>query len=273
MIDTHCHLNFHAFENREEDIVKRAEGAGVHVFIIPGTDVASSAKAVELAHTFPNAYAAVGIHPHHLFESHEYDKNLQEIEKLLNDPRVVAVGEVGMDRHEYKATKYDEYAVEDTFITRQSELLAAQIRMAQRAGKSIIFHNRESKTEFLAVISREFQSSMRGRAVFHCCEPDEELLDFATAHDFYIGVDGDVTFDKAKQDFIKTVPIEMLVLETDAPFLTPEPIRSSAKKRPQNEPAHLQFVAQKVAELKELDLKEVEEQTDKNARTLFALPE
>ncbi len=276
MIDTHCHLQFGAFEGRVDDVIRSARTAGVDTFIVPGTDIDTSRAAIAIAAEHPSVFAAVGIHPHHVFEADPavLAQHLRDLEDLLRShPEVVAVGEVGMDRHYYQMTKYREYAIDDSFIERQKNALRVQISLALTYDKSLILHNREAKNDFLSVLKKSWDGRLAGRTVLHCCEPDPEFIHFADSHDCYIGVDGDVTFDAAKQEFIRSVPIGRLVLETDSPFLTPEPVRSSARKRPKNEPAYLPYIAEHVATLKAMSMQDVIRHTTANAVRLFRLPE
>jgi TatD DNase family protein len=179
----------------------------------------------------------------------------------------VAVGEIGMDRHEYTQTKYENYAVDEDFIELQRGLLEGQIDLAIKYGKSVIFHNREAKKDVLHIVQKKWSDTLRGHAVFHCCEPDPELLEFAKKHEMYLGVDGDVTYFKEKAEFIKTVPLDMLVLETDAPFLLPEPYRT--QKLFPNEPKHIKYIAEYIAKLKGITVEELVFHTTKNAFKLF----
>lgn len=290
MFDTHCHLNFKAFKKTLPDVIARAHESGITNIVIPGTDVKTSKKAVEIAQQHEHIYAAVGIHPHHVmkyFNRHpegvkrlkdpEYNQeilraaqdDINEIEKLISHPKVVAVGEIGIDRHEYGETVYQEYAVNDEFIILQRELLKNQIDLAKKYKKSLIFHNREAKQDILAILKEKWDTSFENRTVFHCCEPDEELLDFAQKHKMFIGVDGDITYYPEKQEFIKKVPLGMLVLETDSPFLLPEPLKTE-KKYP-NEPKNIAFFIELIATLKKTDVEYITMKTTENARTLFSL--
>lgn len=276
MFDTHCHLNFKRFKNNVGEVVLRAREAGITEIVIPGTDIKTSARAVELARAH-HLFAAVGIHPHHLFElaaagrAGEVSGILQELGTLLEDPCVLAVGEVGIDRHEYIPTKYPSYAVSEEFVTLQKTVLAEEMKLAARAGKSLLLHNREAKKDLLDVLSHNWDAKLAGRTVFHGCEPDPDLLAFAAEHRIFIGVDGDVTYDHAKQEFVKRIPPDYLVLETDAPYLLPEPLRTE-KKYP-NEPAYLTRTAAYIARLTGTSTEELGVRTTRNARRLFGLPE
>lgn len=274
-IDTHCHLNFSRFKKTLKKEIEDAHHANVDVIVIPGTDVQSSRKAVAIADQFPQVYAAVGIHPHHAyaigFNTYQdvIHDLMQELTGLITQKNVVAIGEVGLDTHVYENTKYEAYAITPEFITIQAELLKKQIHLAKRYQKSLILHNRETKQVMLELLTNEWDPFFEGRSVFHCCEPEMELLTFAQSHKMYIGVDGDVTYDSAKAEFISHVPLEMLVLETDSPFLLPEPLKS--QKQYPNGPRNIPLIAEKVAEIKKTTTQEVMKITSANAIALFQL--
>ena len=194
---------------------------------------------------------------------------LKDIETLLTHPKVVAVGEVGLDKHYYQETKYADYTISQEFIDLQKKLLTAQIQLAIQYKKSLILHNREAKKEFLAVITENWSESLAFKAVFHCGEADQDLLSFAKEHHIFIGVDGDVTYDVKKQEFVKTIPLKLLVLETDSPYLLPEPLRS--KKMFPNEPKNIPLIAQCISEITNTSIKRLIEVTTENAKRLFQL--
>ena len=276
--DTHCHLNFEAFDKTVDDVIERAKKVGVDHILIPGTDVPTSKKAVQIAEKHKGIYAAVGIHPHHVFEIYSKVKaqsqnflapvgihsDLNQIEQLLSHPKVVAIGEVGIDRHIYQKTKYPDYKIGEEFVKLQKEVLKKQIDLVVKYDKSLILHNREAKADMFDVLNKTWNKKLEGRSVFHCCEPDHELLEFAKDHKMFIGVDGDITYYKEKQQFIKLVPLEMLVLETDSPYLSP------FKKFP-NEPKNIPLIAEFVAKLKGISVDEVAEITTENAQILFKI--
>jgi TatD DNase family protein len=280
--DTHCHLNFEAFDETVDDVIKRANKVEVNYVLIPGTDVPTSKKAVQIAEKHERIYAAVGIHPHHIYQflmesgsSDESEKNsfssdLKKIEILLGNPKVVAIGEVGIDRHIYQKTKYPDYKIGEEFVKLQKEVLKKQIDLVVKYDKSLILHNREAKVDMFDVLNKTWNKKLEGRSVFHCCEPDHELLEFAKDHKMFIGVDGDITYYKAKQEFIKTVPLDILVLETDSPFLNPEPNRSK-EGGTKNEPGNIPLIAEFIANLKNISVEELSEQTTENAKKLFKI--
>jgi len=299
MFDTHCHLNFKAFNPPSSrhmsglrrdfasssersrslkktlpDVIARARKAGVIEIVVPGTDVKTSKRGVEVAEKIDGVYAAVGIHPHHAHKLITNDElritnELEEIEQLLSHPKVVAVGEVGLDNHTYDNTVYKDYQVDSRFLELQKELFQKQIELAIRYKKSLILHNREAKDDFLQILWEKWVTRLEDKTVFHCCEPDETLLAFAKENKIFIGVDGDVTYSKEKQEFIKKVPVEMLVLETDSPFLLPEPLRSQ-KKYP-NEPANISIIYKFISQLCAVNIEDLQKTTTDNAHRLFSL--
>lgn len=281
MFDTHCHLQFSAFEGKVDEVIKEARDSGVEKIVVPGTDIETSQKAIEIAGRSDDVYAAAGIHPHHVYqiknlpraeskgEKLTIEKELGRIESLLKKNRVVAVGEIGLDRHTYQKTRYENYAVDEDLMTTQKEFFIGQLRLAKKYKKSVIIHNREAKEDTLAVLNQEWGHYLSGRTVFHCCEPDQDLLDFAQEHHVFIGVDGDVTYRKDKQEFVKKIPLDLLVLETDSPFLIPEPLRS--QKVFPNKPANLVFVKDIIASLVRQPTDTVEAITNLNSQKLFQI--
>jgi TatD DNase family protein len=280
MFDTHCHLNFKAFETTLDETIQKAFLSGIKCIVIPGTDIPTSQRAIEITSQYEGIYAAVGIHPHHVMELEnqklsmsEYEEHIDQliktIEGLLENSKVVAVGEIGMDRHVYSLTKYDQYEISDTFIELQKRVFTKQIALAAQYKKSLVIHNREAKQDVLTLLDKSWDDALRNKAVFHCCEADEELLEYAIQKDIFIGVDGDITYSKKKQRFIEKVPLEKLVVETDSPYLTPEPIRL-IQKFP-NTPSNLTLVIEKIAGIKKIDMQEVSKRTTENGESLFGI--
>ncbi|MDD3531855.1 MAG: TatD family hydrolase [Candidatus Shapirobacteria bacterium] len=264
LFDTHCHLNFDAFADQEEKVITQAQKNNVGYFLVPGANLESSQKATLLAKKYPNVWAAIGIHPHHAQDGVDFKK----LENLIKNPQVTAIGEIGLDYHQYRKTKHKNYQIDNQFKKDQKNLFVKQLKLAQKYQKPIIFHNREAKADMLAIIEKNWHKGFENHAVFHCCEPDEELLTFAQKHQIFIGVDGDVTYWNKKARFIKEVPLERLVLETDSPYLTPEPTK---KEQPfPNEPQNLKIIAEFVAKTKNLPLATIAKQTTVNAKQLFS---
>lgn len=280
-IDTHCHLNFKAFTGGEHTIIQKAHDACVHTMIVPGTDVPTSNHAVHIAQNEAGVYALVGIHPHHATSYlaqedpiHTYTEDLLVIESLLTKQCVVGVGEIGLDRHTYVASKYGPArAVDERLFALQMELFKRQLSLAHTYQKPVAIHNREATRDIVHTMTEMIVNhvGLPHIGVFHCCEADPDMAGLAQRMGWYIGVDGDVTYDQKKQMFIRSLPLEMLVLETDAPYLVPEPLRSQ-KKYP-NTPANIPLIADHVAHLKGTSKDEVARITSQNARRLFGLPE
>jgi TatD DNase family protein len=273
LIDTHCHLNFKAFDENLDEVISRAKEVEVESIVVPGTDIETSEKAIKITQKYDGIYAAVGIHPHHVFKIYQSsipfsckqnnEKSLLEkVSSLLKQKKVVAVGEVGIDRHIYQKTKYKDYQVNEEFIKLQKEFFLEQAKLAYENKKTLIIHNREAKKDLLDILTAN-SYLLSGNLVFHCCQPDDELLEFAKKNHIFIGVDGDVLYWRKKQEFVKKIPLELLVLETDAPFLSP------TRQFP-NEPKNLLMTAEFIAKLKQVSVEKIKETTTKNAQKLLS---
>ncbi len=273
LFDTHSHIQFKVFEENISEVIDRAKKAGVNKIIACATNLESSKKAVNLVNRFEGIYAAVGIHPHHVFKHFHSKINLQShlniIESLLEDKKVVAIGEVGMDKYQYTKTKYKDYQIHEDFLKLQKKLFTAQIKLALKYKKSLIIHNRLAVKETLEVLKENWDPFFERRAVFHCCEPELELLAFALENKVYIGIDGDITYDADKQEFLKKAPFEQLVLETDSPFLIPQPLKSEETLN--NEPKNLKIIAKKISLLKNHEVETVLNTCYQNSLKLFDL--
>ncbi len=299
LIDTHCHLNFKVFRSQVPAVLDRAQKVGVEQMVVVGTQLKNSKRAVEQAQAHGAIFATVGVHPHHVWDYLQKAKSQakiagqslesvmnevlelvsQELTNLVVQPKVVAVGEIGLDYHQFEQTQYENLAITPEYKLWQERFLLLQAKIANDANKSIIIHNREAVDDLLSLLIKHAYLFQNNKLVFHCCEPEPKLLEYAIAHHVYIGVDGDVTFDQTKQEFIKQVPLENLVLETDAPYITPEPDKSSfAEHKAQLsykdrvcEPRHVAVIAEMVAKIKDISVEQVAKQTTANARQLFSL--
>jgi TatD DNase family protein len=273
MFDTHCHLNFSRFKKNIDEVINNAQAAGVTHITIPGTDIKSSKVAIEIAEKYENIYAAVGIHPHHVYEvpndNLQVTKLVKELEQLIFNVKVVAIGEIGLDKHVYTNTKYEAYNVTSEFLAQQKILFIEQLKLASMYNKSIILHNREAVDDILELLTNNWDKKFEGRTVFHCCEPNKTILEFAKEHKIFLGVDGDITYEKEKQEFIKQIPLDMLVVETDSPFLLPEPMRG--RKEFPNTPANIPFIISFIANILGKQTEELQKISTDNAKRLFAL--
>lgn len=275
MIDTHTHLNFKAFAKDWKEVVDRSIQKGVTGIIVVGTDIESSQRAVEMAAESPTIYASVGIHPHHV-KALLNDPNsteaiallCNEITKLAQHQKVVAIGEVGLDYHYYKYSKYiltqstEETA---TLLRLQQILLEQQIQIAHQLKKPLIMHSREAKQDLLKILltyQENNHCSLNG--VFHCFDGSKKYAKKIIDTGFYISFTGNITYDNGRQDVSKTIPLEKILLETDAPYMTP---KSSNLKR--NNPTSVTIIAETHAQLRNLPISTISEQTIKNTHQLF----
>ena len=272
LIDTHSHLNFKAFAGDFLKVAKCAQEAGLKHLIIPGSDTATSKRAIEVAREINNlmgekfANAAVGIHPVKLSPAatsngaspiHVDDpKNFAEIEELSSESETIAIGEAGIDRFHLK---------KENDIAGQKELFKKHIDLALKTNKPLIIHNREADQDILAVF-KDFEKFPR--MVFHCFSSDwgfaQEILGLGA----FISFTGNITYGNKKiKKVVEQVPLDRVMLDSDSPYLVPEPLRSQGVKR--NEPAYVIEIARKIAEIKNISLEEVSSQTTKNAEKFF----
>ena len=248
IIDTHTHLDNKKFLNDVDEVIKRAKDAGVKKFIIPAADPKDLPRAIDLAQKYEDIYFAVGFHP---VDIDKYDEKL--ITSFITHPKCVAVGEIGLDYHWVKDKKQRE---------KQIEYFHKQIELAKEYKKSIIVHIREATEDSVKVIEK--YPDIKG--VFHCYNAAEQLLKFTDR--FYYGIGGVITFKNAKKliNVFPKIPRDRVVIETDAPYLTPHPYRGK-----RNEPAYTVYVRDKIAELWGVAPKEVEDVTTQNAKRLFCI--
>ena len=255
LVDTHCHLDWNSFDPDRQAVIDRAVQAGVRRMITIGVDLASSRRAVEIAEQQAGVYAAVGLHPN---DCADFDMTLlQEIRQLARHPKVVAIGEIGLD---YYWQKVDH----DT----QARAFRAQLELAAEIDKPVIIHSRAAASDVVSILEDATQRAARITGTLHSYFDDLEIARRVFAIGFYIGVTGPITFKKSdrERDIIRQVPLERLLLETDAPFLTPHPHRGE-----RNEPAYVRQVAETVARAREQRVEEIARQTTQNAERLFSL--
>jgi TatD DNase family protein len=269
LVDTHCHLDFTAFDEDREAVVERARQAGVQRILNPGIDLATSRRAIDLASDarFPEVYAAVGVHPN---DANSWTADtLDELYRLAQHPKVVAMGEIGLDYYRERAP----HALQQT-------ILEQQLALAFRCQKPVIIHLRNSDSQdrtatldLLAILRKwwymlraENSTLSQAVGVLHSFSETEAIALQALEMNFWIGVTGPVTFRNAvdTQTLVSRLPLDRLLIETDAPFLTPQP-----KRGQRNEPGYVHWVAEKIACLKDLTLAEVARITTENATRLF----
>jgi TatD DNase family protein len=253
MIDSHAHLTDEKFAEEVEAVVARAREAGVEATVTVGTDLTDSAAAVEIAARYPDVFATVGIHPHAASTADE--AALSRIRELAAAPRVVAIGETGLDYH------YD-------FSPREAQraAFAAQLRLAADLGLPVVVHAREADADLEAML-REHGRDVRG--VLHSFSSGADLLRTALELGWYASFAGMVTFKNYDgAELLRSVPADRLLVETDSPYLTPVPHRGK-----RNEPCRVRLVAARAAELRGETLAALDAATTRNARRFYALPE
>ncbi|MGM9923335.1 MAG: TatD family hydrolase [Bacillus sp. (in: firmicutes)] len=253
LFDTHAHLNAEQYEEDLEAVIERAQAAGVKNMVVVGFDKPTITKAMELADAYPFIYASVGWHPVDAIDM--TDEDLIWIEELAAHPKVVALGEMGLDYHWDKSPKEI-----------QKEVFRKQIALAKRVKLPIIIHNREATQDIVNILKEEGAEEVGG--IMHCFSGSEEIAKECMKMNFYISFGGPVTFKNAKnvKEVAAQIPLDRLLVETDCPYLTPHPYRGK-----RNEPAHVALVAKEIAELKNLSFEEIASITTANAKKLFGI--
>lgn len=256
LFDSHSHLNDEKFDEDREKVIQDICDSGVTNFITAGYNVESSKKAIEIAEKYDLSYAIIGISPNDIPQTEEeLWKQLEQIKELLKtSKKVVAVGEIGLDY--YWNTDNKEI---------QKMAFIEQIKIANEFNLPIVIHTRDAIMDTINILK---ENKVDKKGVFHCCPHNRELIKEGLKLDFYISFAGPITFKNAKNadEIINLVPNEKILIETDSPYLSPEPFRGR-----RNTPANVRFVAQKIADVKGVTLKEIEEITEENTRTIFKL--
>ncbi|MFZ3591016.1 TatD family hydrolase [Bacillus sp. DJP31] len=253
LFDTHVHLNADQYKEDLEEVIERALDEGVKNMVVVGFDRSTINKAIELVETHSFLYAAIGWHPVDAIDM--TDEDLTWIEKLSAHPKVVALGEMGLDYYWDKSPKEI-----------QIEVFRKQIRLARKVKLPIIIHNREATQDILDVLKEEKASEVGG--IMHCFTGSLEVANECIDMNFYISFGGPVTFKNAKKtkEVAREIPLDRLLIETDCPYLTPHPFRGK-----RNEPSYVSLVAKELAELKGISYEELVHKTYDNARQIFGL--
>lgn len=256
LIDSHCHLNFDAFADDRSEVLARARAAGIIAIINPATNLADSRQIVKMAAKIPELYAAVGFHPN---EAGDFDDSaVAQLRELAGQPKVVAIGEIGLD-----------YYWDETPRPAQRRVFEQQLALAREVGKPVIVHQREAAADTMAVLRQWAAEPDRPGLVLHSFSGDLAMAAEAVELGFYIGVTGPVTFKNGRElpGIVVALPPERLLVETDAPFLSPHPFRGK-----RNEPARVSLVAERIADLRGVTLAELSRQLTQNTISLFNLP-
>jgi TatD DNase family protein len=253
LFDTHAHLNAVQFEEDLNEVIDRALQEKVETIVVVGFDRETIPKAIELSERYDFIYAAVGWHPVDAIDMTDHD--LDWLRELSSHPKVVALGEMGLDYHWDKSPK-------DV----QKEVFRKQIALAKEVQLPIIIHNREATADIVQILKEENAKEVGG--VMHCFSGSLEVAKQCMDMNFYISFGGPVTFKNAKKpkEVAAEIPLDRLLIETDCPYLTPHPFRGK-----RNEPSYVKYIAEKIAELKGLTFEEIAKITTRNGKKLFGI--
>ncbi|MED1607996.1 TatD family hydrolase [Cytobacillus kochii] len=253
LFDTHVHLNAEQYDEDLEEVIKRAREAGVEKMVVVGFDRPTIERAMELIEQYDFLYASIGWHPVDAIDMTEGD--LIWIEELSKHPKVVAIGEMGLDYHWDKSPK-------DV----QKDVFRQQIQLAKKVKLPIIIHNREATADIVEILKEENAAEVGG--IMHCFSGSPETAKECIDMNFYISLGGPVTFKNARKpkEVAAEIPLEKLLIETDCPYLAPHPFRGK-----RNEPSYVKLVCEQIAEIKNIPVEEVAAITTENAKKLFAI--
>jgi len=252
LVDTHSHINMEDFSDLDA-VILNAKNAGVKNVIIPSVDRGSFEKVLKISYDYEGIYCALGIHP---TEAHKAtDDDFEKIIELASDKKVVAMGECGLD-----------YYWDKTFVNEQKKVFLKQIKIAKKLKKALIVHDREAHKDTFDLLTENINGEIP--VIMHCFSGSLEFAQECVKKGYYIALGGVVTFKNAKKphEIATQIPLEFLLLETDAPYLTPVPFRGK-----RNEPAYVKFVAEEIAKLRGISVEEVAKVTTENARRVFGI--
>ncbi|WP_322797551.1 TatD family hydrolase [Thermoflexus sp.] len=257
LIDTHCHLDDPAFDEDRDEVLARAREADVEAFVVPSITLERIPAALKLAERYPGIYVAVGIHPH-AASTFSFEA-LAQLREWARHPRVVAIGEIGLDFYRDLSPRAS-----------QREAFRAQLELAGELGLPVIIHQREAQEAVMEELERWAAAHLGARGILHAFSGDAVMARTAAAWGFLLGIGGPITYPRAEalREAVRAVGTTALVLETDAPYLPPQPYRGR-----RNEPAHLRIIGETVSRILGLSLEHIAEHTTRNARLIFRLPE
>ena len=253
LIDTHAHIDMQNYSEQFEEILNNAKNNSVEKIIIPGVEPLGFNRIIEIIEKYDNIYGALGVHPS---EAKTFNDDVSDRMLLLGtNKKIVAVGEIGLD-----------YYWDKSFVELQKEIFIRQIEIAKELRKPVIIHDRDAHSDTFEIL--KLTKAKDTGVVMHCFSGSAEFAMQCVQEGFYIALGGVVTFKNAKKmkEVAKIVPIEKLLLETDSPYLTPEPFRGK-----ENQPAYVKYAAEEIARLREIDLDELAQRTSENAMRVFKL--
>lgn len=250
LFDSHAHYNDEKFEEDREEILKEIYRSGVTKLVNAGYSLESSKSTIQIANSHDFIYSTVGISPNDIADYKKED--LKEIENLAKSPKVVAIGEIGLDYYWNKENK-----------DLQKEVFISQIEIANKLNLPIVIHTREAVYDTLEILKN---NNCNKKGIFHCCPFNVDLVREGLKLGFYISFAGPTTFKNSKNapEIIKMVPLDKMLIETDSPYLSPEPFRGK-----RNDSRNVKYIAQKIAEVKQIPLEEVAKATYNNAEKIF----
>ena len=260
LLDSHAHYNDEKFDNDRKEIIEQTLKNGVSNFIVAGYNIESSKKALNIVKEYKELYSIVGISPNDIEdikEDKDIDTNILKIEKLIkadNNGKIVAVGEIGLDYYWNKENK-----------ELQKIIFKKQIELANKYNLPIVIHTRDAINDTLEIIKN---NEVKNRGIFHCCPLNRELVKEALKLGYYISLSGVVTFKNAKNanEIIEMIPENRILIETDSPYLAPEPVRGT-----RNNCMNVKYVAEKIGKIKNKTLEEIADITNKNTKTIFKI--
>lgn len=253
LLDSHAHYNDEKFDNDREEVLNKIYNSGVTTIINAGYSLESSKKAIQIANEHEFIYATVGVSPNDIEKlNHDY---LRMLEQMAKAEKVVAIGEIGLDYYWNKDNKEE-----------QQKIFIEQIELANKLKLPIVIHTREAVMDTIDILKNKITCENKG--VFHCCPLNIELAKEALKLGFYISCAGPITFKNSKNavEFVNAIPMNRILIETDSPYLSPEPVRGR-----RNDSENVKYIAQKIAEIKQISVEEVAKQTYINAKTIFKL--
>lgn len=253
LIDTHCHLDFKDFDDDRTSVLNRSRDNGVGVIINVGSSVEGTARSIQIAGENDFIYAAAGIHPHEADTVTEEDINF--FMGCIDKPKVVAIGEIGLD-----------YFKNISSVDNQKKLFIRLLGVAKAADLPLIIHNRDANIDMIGILKNIIGSTVNG--VMHCFSGDEKFLKICLDMGFFISFTCNITYKNADRlrEVAKLVPMDRLLLETDAPFLAPKDFRGK-----RNEPMHVKYAAEEISRIKGVSFEEVASITTSNGRRLFKI--
>ena len=260
LFDSHAHYNDEKFDNDRKEIIEQTLKNGVSNFIVAGYNIESSKKALDIVKEYEGLYSIVGISPNdieNIKEDKDINTNILEIEKIIktdDNGKIVAVGEIGLDYYWNKENK-----------ELQKIIFKKQIELANKYNLPIVIHTRDAINDTLEIIKN---NEVKNRGIFHCCPLNRELVKEALKLGYYISLSGVVTFKNAKNanEIIEMIPEKRILIETDSPYLAPEPVRGT-----RNNCMNVKYVAEKIGKIKNKTLEEIADITNKNTKTIFKI--